>query len=122
MEKLTEEERNRLIAGIAEYKHEREVIKRVLKRHKRLSANEFDRIFGDSKFVITKTGEKIEVRRRPRFRFMGSWGQTFILGGLFTSASDLSKWLELTQTMCKLDIVSVHVEGAGLEKIYYSLK
>ena len=116
MRKLTEEERNRLIAGIAEYKHEREVIKRVLRKHTRISTTEFDAIFGDSKFVTTKTGEKIEIRRRPKLRFMGARGETLLLGDVF-AAGDWSKWLHLIQIMCVLGIV--HLEE---REMYYSLE
>ena len=121
MKEITKAERKRMIAGIAEYKYEQEVIKRVLRKHTRLSSREFDRIFWDSKFIITKTGEKIEVRRRPRFRFMGSKGGSFILGDVF-SISDWSKWLQLTHIMWGLGIV--HLEGSlqGPKEIYYSLK
>lgn len=118
LKKMSGKEKKLIVAGIAEYKHEQEVIKRVLKRHKRLSGREFDRVFGDSKFIVTPMGEKLEVRRRPKFRFMGGKGETFILGDIF-AVSNWSKWLSLIQIMRGLGIV--HLEGEEKE-IYYSLK
>ena len=91
------------------------MIKRILKRHIRLSPTEFDAIFGDSKFVITKTGDKIEVRRRPKFRFAASRGETLLLGDF--SIGDWSKWLHLMQFMVVLGVV--HLEE---KQMYYSLK
>jgi len=117
MKEITKSERKRIIAGIAEYKHEQEVIKRVLRKHTRISTTEFDRIFGDNRIKIdTKTGISHQVRPRPKFRFLGSRGETFIIGDIF-SVAQWSKGVELIQFMCILGIV--HLEE---KEMYYSLK
>ena len=120
---MSKEDRKRITEGIAEYKHEQEVIKRVLKRHGRLSSMEFNKVFSDITRVVVnpKTGVSVEVRHRPKFRFVGAKGETFILGDVF-SMGDWSKWLHLMQIMTMLDIVTIHVGGLDPEQVSYSLK
>ena len=116
---MSKQEKEKLVAGIAGYKHEQEVIKRILRRHKKLSAREFDRIFGDSKiWTNPKTGVSHEIRLRPKFRFMCADGKAFILGDVF-SAGDLSRWIHLVNIMGLLGIVEVTMRCC---EITYSLK
>lgn len=116
---MNKQEKEKVVAGIAGYKHEQEVIKRILCRHKRLPAKEFDRIFGDTKiWTNPKTGISHQVRPRPKFRFMCADGKAFILGDVF-SAGDLSRWIHLINIMVMLDIVEARFEALIIN---YSLK
>ena len=113
-------DKEKLIRGIAEYKHEQEVIKRMLRRHKYLSSREFDRIFGDTRTVVDpKNGHAIMVKPRPKIRFMGAKGHTFLLGDVM-DLGYWSAWLHLLQIMVALDVVEAGMGTGG--GIIYKLK
>ena len=116
---MNEQEKEKVMAGIAGYKHEQQVIKRVLRRHKKLSAKEFDRIFGDSSIWIDpKTGTSYLKTPRPKIRFICVDGKAVLLGDVF-GMGYWSRWLHLTQIMTVLGIIGITLEN---DEITYRLK
>ena len=109
--------RKGLITGTRGYKHEKEISKRIIRKHKKLSSHEFDRIFGDFDHKNLKYGTTIQQPSRIRLRFLSANRNTIILGHL--SPGYWEKWMDLTQIMILLDIVEVNLEGDGL--MYYKL-
>lgn len=80
--------------GIAAYKHEQQVLLRLLKKKKGFTEKEFDHWFRGR-----------EYRKRVLFRRHGITGDSFILGMGINGGNMWAKYLELLQMMMTLDLV-----------------
>ena len=97
--------------GIAAYRHEQELILRVIRKHRhRLTEREFDRIFTDTKKRRGPDG-RVLVTRANRHCFRALTGSTFILGGMFPRYRTVM--LDLTQHMVALGLVNTSTNEQG---------
>lgn len=103
--------------GIAPYQHETAVLRRVLRKYGELSADAFDRIFGDFKYTLQKDGLTGVSRRRPKVRFCLYTPDAFILGGFMQG--EWAKWLDLLQMMCRCGEAETVTRDGNL---FYRLK
>ncbi len=90
--------RKRLQSGIAAYSHEQAVLLRLLRRKKRLTEHEFDRIFNRA------AGFSAPLTRR-----FPMTDDSFILGA--GDERDWAKWLELAQIMMALGMIAAKEEN-----------
>ncbi len=104
--------RDDILRGVAPYRHEREVLLRVLRKHGELSADKFDVIFGDFR-PVTRPDGVTEMRcRRPRIRFIVADRRAFILGSTF--GGEWAQWLDLLQMLVRLGEVNTFRRGKTL--------
>ena len=89
--------------GIEAYQHERKVLLRLLRIKKRLTCDEFDRVFSNR-----------EYRKRSDY-FLYYDRYSFILGDMFGGM--WAQWLELLQYMCELGLARTEIENGNA--VYY---
>jgi len=89
--------KDEILKGIAPYKHDREVLRRILRRHGELSEMQFDRIFSDVKYVVRGDGTTVMVPRMRKVKIRPVHPDAFILGDLY--GGRWSRWLNLLQFM-----------------------
>jgi len=102
--------------GIEEYDKEQKIILRLLRFKGKLTASDFDRLFGDYKTKMCDDGTLIQYRRKIKLRFCGSKGHTYILGSPFQG--QWSQWLHLIRLMFRIGLVKIELIGRD---IVYSL-
>uniref|UniRef100_A0A6M3JUN5 Uncharacterized protein n=1 Tax=viral metagenome TaxID=1070528 RepID=A0A6M3JUN5_9ZZZZ len=85
--------------GIEAYQHERKVLLRLLRIKKRLTSDEFDRVFSNR-----------ECRKRSDYFSYDR--SSFILGDMFSGM--WGQWLELLQYMCELGLARTEIEGGNV--------
>lgn len=95
---LAEERRADIERGLAAYHREREILRRVIRRHGRLHQDEFDRIFGG----FSRGAMSMEYFRPA--------GESYILGGLHRG--NWFCWLDLLQWMIVLGEVDADMNEA----------
>jgi len=89
--------------GIEVYQHEQKVLLRLLRIKKRLTAEEFDRIFSNREYR----------KRSDYFLYLDKY--SFILGDMLGGM--WAKWLELLQWMCKVGLARTQFEDG--KAVYY---
>ena len=85
--------------GIASYKHEQEVIMRLLRKKKQFTEREFDKWFKGR-----------EYRRRVPFTGRGITGDSFILGMGINGGNMWATYLDVMQHMMAIDLVDAKTE------------
>lgn len=91
-----DEQKERLIKGIAAYKHEQTLLLRLLRKSGRFTSVQFDTWFYSRK------------RRFKRLPKSGITGETFMLGGF--GGDPRNKMLDLIQIMVCIGLVATHTE------------
>ena len=97
-------EMTRLTAGIAAYKHEQRLLLRILRKHKSLTPDQFDNIFGDFRTVLLPNGDTVLRRNKQRFRyFLVHDPKSFILDRFYCGA----EWYHLAHIMADLGLLTI---------------
>ena len=89
---MEQRELEKIKMGIADYKHEQNVILRILRRHGELTGKEFDHIFSCKNM-------------KKKMYFWATSGNAFIMGSFYQG--QWSKWLHLTQLMCEIGFIKI---------------
>ena len=95
--------------GIAAYKHEQEVLLRLIRKTYGLTESKFNELF-----------YRREFRKRTKLRVSGLKGDSFILGIGINGGSMWAEYLDLLQYMVLLDLVYVRRNRQG--EIVYTEK
>ena len=95
--------------GIAAYKHEQEVLLRLIRKSGGLTESKFDELFYLREF-----------RKRTKLRVSGLEGDSFILGIGVNGGSMWAEYLDLLQYMVACDLVYVRRNRLG--EIVYTEK
>ncbi len=104
-----------VITAIKPYLHQQEILKRIIRKHNKLSQHDFDNIFSNNYRKEMLDGSVKVFRRRLRFPMFQTL-HGFMLGDLYQG--EWSKWLDLTQWMEVLSIVKIETVNS---EIFYSL-
>ena len=110
-------EKDEIIKGIAAYsKHQERIKQLILKHGGKLSQDEFDKEFGETYDEILPNGDTVRIRKKPIISIWPMEMKSFWLGSM--SQGDWAKWLDLTQLMCVVGVLSVKKESG---KIVYEI-
>lgn len=98
-----------IIKGIAAYKHEQDVLLRLIRKTGGLTESKYNELFYGREF-----------RKRTKLRVSGLEGDSFILGIGVNGGSMWAEYLDLLQYMVLLDLVYVRRNRLG--EIVYTRK